>query len=243
MFLIMIKKIIKYALSKKNLEIRRKYNGFCLNDNISWIINKNVKTILDIGANDGQFALFARKMFSDSVIFSFEPLLTCFTKVLEISNNDKNMVALNFALGENNETVEMFHDKFSPSSSLLKMTNEHIQNFPYTGNQIKELVKLRKLDTLDEVKDVEREVLMKIDVQGYELNVLKGATNFINQYLPLIVLEISFADLYENEPAFEEIYDFMRALDYRFTGTLDQLYSPDDGAILQADVIFEKNNR
>lgn len=236
----MLKKIFLNYLGKKGLEIRRRYNGFCLNDNLEWLRKKSIKSVMDVGANDGQFALFARKLFPDSKIFSFEPLKSCYDKVLKISSGDENIKAFNFALGDADEEIEMFHDDFSPSSSLLKMGKEHMDNFPYTGKQTNEKVIVRRLDGLDDFKRVDKEVLMKIDVQGFELNVVRGAVDFINSHSPFIILEVSFADLYVNEPAFDELYSFMRSLGYSFCGVLDQLYSPKDGKVLQADVMFEK---
>ncbi|MDD5363151.1 MAG: FkbM family methyltransferase [Ignavibacteria bacterium] len=235
-----MKKTIYWLLGKYGLELRKKYNGFSINNKLDWFAHKDFKTILDVGANDGQFALFIMKLFPNSKIFSFEPLTSCYKNILDLSKNEKRIIAFNCALGEKNESTEIYHNEFSPSSSLLKMGKEHIKNFPYTEAQKKETVSVRMLDSIEELSGVGGEVLMKVDVQGYELNVIKGGKEFIRKYSPYIILEVSFADLYENEPPFDELYGTMKELGYCFKGVLDQMYSTLDGKILQADVLFEK---
>lgn len=235
----MLKRIFVNYLNRKGLEIKRKYNGFSLNSELNWLTQKRIRTVLDIGANEGQFAAFVRGLIPDAKIFSFEPIASCYDKLIENTKSDKNLIPFNLALGEKNQDAEMFKNDFSPSSSLLKIGLEHVNNFPFTGRQTKETVRLAMLDSIKELDDARSEVLMKVDVQGYEMNVIKGGVGFISKFKPVIVLEVSFANLYENEPPFDELYNFMQGLNYSFKGVLDQMYSPIDGKILQADVIFE----
>ncbi len=71
------------------------------------------------------------------------------------------------------------------------------------------------------------------------MNVIKGRVGFIPRFKPLFALEVSFANFHENELSFDELYRLMHRLNYSFKRALDKMYSPIDGKILQADVIFE----
>src|SRR3989344_5274365 len=84
-----------------------------------WIFLKslNINTILDIGANIGQFAIEARTKSPDSQIYSFEPLKECFKKLEKKFEKDKKFKAFNYALGNNTIITEMHKSAYSPSSS------------------------------------------------------------------------------------------------------------------------------
>ena len=78
---------------------------------------------------------------------------------------------------------------------------------------------------------------MKIDVQGYDFEVLKGAAGLLPQ-VDFVIVEIGVQLLYEQQASFEEIYDYMRSLGFVYAGDFDQLVSPKDGKILQIDALF-----
>jgi FkbM family methyltransferase len=235
-----MKKLVNKILRKLNYEIKPLHNGFSINNNLQWFKNYNFDTIFDIGANEGQFALFTQKIFPFANIFSFEPLSDCFRKIEEISFINKKIKSFNYGLGEKDEELEIFRNNFSPSSSLLKMNSLHYEIFPYTKNHTKEKIIIKKIDSVFKDFEIGKKILMKIDVQGYEVNVLNGAIDFINKYYPLIIIETSYVELYDKEPLFDEIYKKMNMLNYKFIGILDQLYDPNDGKILQGDAMFEK---
>jgi len=236
----MLKKVISKTLKKLNYEIKPLHNGFSINNNLKWLKDYSFDTILDIGANEGQFALFIHNIFQDANVLSFEPITDCYKKIVENNKNNSKIKPFNYALGYLDEEMEIYKNEFSPSSSLLKMNSIHIKNFPYTKNQTKEKIKIRRLDNIFKDFEIGKNVLMKIDVQGYEINVLKGAINFINIFSPLLIIETSFVELYEKEPLFNGIYEKLIPLNYKFIGILDQLYSPIDGRVLQGDAVFER---
>jgi hypothetical protein len=80
-------------------------------------------------------------------------------------------------------------------------------------------------------------LLIKIDVQGFEKSVLSGAKNLISD-ATLIIVETSFRVLYEGQALFAEIYQMLVEAGFVYIGSQDQLYSPLDGSILQQDAIF-----
>lgn len=231
--------IVNRFLRKFGLEIKRTLSGFSLNNNLLWLQSYDFGSILDIGANNGQYASFINKLFPRANIFSFEPLNSCYEKLKLL--NIPNLQVFNFALGETNGPIEMNVNEFTASSSILEMTSKHIDNFPFTRNMKKKMIEIRRLDDLYGKLNLVGNVLVKIDVQGFEDKVISGGIEFFKNVPLLVIIETSFKELYKNEPDFMKIYEIMKELDYKFIGIMDQLYSPSTGEILQGDAIFQKN--
>ena len=94
----------------------------------------NIKTILDIGANIGQFAREIREVLPKAQIYSFEPLKEAFGTLEGNFYKDPKFKAFNYALGDKEEEVEMHKSAYTPSSSILKMAEVHKTLFPHTKN-------------------------------------------------------------------------------------------------------------
>jgi len=202
-----------------------------------WLTSLGVRTVFDVGAHAGEFAAMIHKILPDAAIISFEPLAQPFEQLQRNMASVPNFRAFNCALGAETSTQEIYHNEFSPSSSLLAMAPLHKQSFPFTKLATGERIKVRRLD--DVAKDVttEEEILIKIDVQGYEDKVLLGGKDLIGRSR-LLIIEVSFKTLYEGQPLFDHIYDQLRRKGFKYMGNFDQLLSPLDGSVLQADAIF-----
>ena len=95
---------------------------------------------------------------------------------------------------------------------------------------------------MDEIfKDIELEddILLKIDVQGYENKVLKGAENILS-LVKVVIVETSFRELYEGQVLFADIYQLLSKQGFIYSGSLEELKSPRDGIPLQQDSLFIK---
>lgn len=206
-----------------------------------WLQQFGVETILDVGANVGKFALMMNKILDNKNIYCFEPLKDCFEQLVNNTKHIDSIQCFNIGLGRNNKTVTIYHNEFSPSSSLLEMSTLHKQAFPYTKNSVEEEVKIASLDEMQDELELKKKVLLKIDVQGYELEVLKGANDLIN-HVDLIIVETSFAELYKNQPLYDDIYQYLVAKSFRYIGNFGQFTNPETGEILQGDSIFLKGN-
>lgn len=237
-----LKTFVNKILNKFGYQIKKKDNGFTFNPNLNWLKEYNIKTIFDIGANEGQFAVFANSVLPDSIIFSYEPISECYNELVKLQKKIPKLHPFNFALGNVNDNLEFYKNEFSPSSSLLTMSDEHVKNFPLTGNQQVEMINVKRLDDISNSLHFKENILVKIDVQGYELNVITGGEMFFTHKPLIVIIESSFVQLYENEPSFDDIYKKMLSLGYVYRGNLNQLYSPIDGSVLQGDAIFMKNN-
>ena len=208
-------------------------------DELKWIQKKNIKTIIDIGANQGQFSEKMRILFPESKIISFEPLKEAYQILKKNFINDKNYEVYNIALGNNKGVVEIEKNEYSPSSSLLEMNLAHKNNFDFAINTEKVEINIDLLDNIIKPSDIERPSLMKIDVQGYEDQVINGSTNTLKN-IDIIICEMSYLELYKNQILFDKLYETFISLGFSYHGNLEQLHSPIDNEILQGDAIFIK---
>jgi FkbM family methyltransferase len=205
-----------------------------------WLLDAGIRTILDIGANTGQFARLAHEVFPGVSIYSFEPLPDCFEALKRALPAGADFHPVNCALGREEGTLEFRRALHTPSSSFLKMTKLHEEAFPQsTGGQAERplSVAVRTLDGVAAELTLRDNILLKIDVQGYEANVLAGGGETVRRAVA-VIMETSFRRLYEGQPLFDEIYETMRGLGFEFQGNLEQMINPADGRVVQADSIF-----
>ena len=204
-----------------------------------WLRALDFDVVLDVGANTGQFAQVAHYVFPRARVFSFEPLPDCRQ---QISNRMKNVPGFHLfpaAVGNEDGTITIHQSASSPSSSILAMTEEHTTAFPWSEGGTDLEVPIHKLDHFLPELDLRGKVLLKIDVQGFGLEVLRGATATLPQ-VDTILIEASFVRLYAGEASFDEIYAFLTNLGFEFTGLLDQLEHPETRQNLQGDAIFRR---
>ncbi len=225
------------ALKRKGI----KYEHF-RDLNKKWITDLGIKTVLDVGANVGDFAKLAREVFPDAAIYSFEPLPDCFAQLRSSLPGDTNFFPIETGVGSRDETLDFFRSFHSPSSSFLKMEEFHKEAFPYTNEgQAAEPLKIsvKTLDGLLSGKELEKNILVKIDVQGFEIQAIEGAEQILDA-ARIVILEMSFAHLYQGQPLFHDVYENMYERGYRFRGSVAQMLHPETGEIVQTDAIFVK---
>lgn len=205
-----------------------------------WLHSYQFDTILDVGANVGRFAVTADAVFPAATIYAFEPLPACYDKTAAVIETIGKGKAFNFGLGVRTETAAMNQNEFSPSSSFLPMNRTHLDAFPFTAKQKQTLVQVKRLDDVAEELCLGSCILIKIDVQGYERDVIAGGKDTIAK-AKVILIELSYEELYSGQPLFGEVYDALRALGFRFVGTMAQMPHPKDGRLLDADCLFVKD--
>jgi FkbM family methyltransferase len=202
-----------------------------------WLSRLNINTIVDIGAHEGEFAMKANSILPKARIISFEPLADAFRRLTFNMRTVPNFKAFNCALGDRNSTMKIHRNEFTASSSLLRMVDLHREAFPFTINETIETVEVKRLDDVLQGLYLEDYILIKIDVQGYEDRVILGGENVISR-AKLLVVETSFQTLYETQPLFDAVYGMLRQRGFAYIGNWDQLISPADGSVLQADAMF-----
>lgn len=208
-----------------------------------WLKEYNISTVIDVGANEGQFALDIRQYLPEAIIYSLEPLKDCFKILKSRFKGDEKFFGFCVALGDKNENMDIYRSEFSPSSSILEMADIHKDAFPYTKGLMKEKISVETLDNFIENNNIELvdNVLLKLDVQGYEDKVLKGSEKTLGR-IKVILTEVSFVELYKRQVLFEDIYTSLKSNGFKFYGCNNLLSSPKNGFPLQADAIFIKSD-
>lgn len=131
----------------------------------------------------------------------------------------------------------MHRNDYSQSSSLLPMAELHKRAFPETRHSTPETVQVKRLDDVVADLRIERPALLKIDVQGFEAKVIAGATETL-KLADVIIVETGVEALYEGQALFDDVYRMLYDRGFRYRGNHNQLLSPDDGRVLQADAFF-----
>lgn len=206
-----------------------------------WLKDYSINTVFDVGANEGQFALDIRQYLPAATIYLFEPLKDCFEVLTKRFKGDDKFFGFCVALGDKNENTYIYRNEFSPSSSIQEMADIHKDAFPFTKGVIKEEVSVETLDNLIDKNNIELkdQVLLKLDVQGYEEKVLKGSEKTLEK-VKIILTEVSFVELYKGQVLFEDLNNFIKSKGFNFYGCSNLLLNPKNGFPLQADAIFIK---
>lgn len=171
------------------------------------LIKDNLEICLDIGANVGTYSKLLMDI-TQSSVFSFEPLDDAFKDLEKLAADDlyKNRLKIyNIGIGEKNaqESIYYSNDK-SQLASFLADSNK--LSFVSGKNKFKKIVELKKLDDFNDVENVD---LIKIDTEGYEMQVLKGGKNFILKTRPkFIQIEFNWHQLFTNN----NLIDFSKEL-------------------------------
>ncbi|AYQ30768.1 FkbM family methyltransferase [Runella sp. SP2] len=197
----------------------------------------DIKTLVDVGANIGQFSYSFHHFFPSSNIHSFEPTSVCYNKLVKNCSKISNMKTYNYALGSRDEKLAFFQNEHTHASSALKVSDYQINSSPTTRKYKSVEVVCHKLDTL-ELNPTSSPLLLKLDVQGFEKEVLHGAEVFLNQ-VDYILLETSFIPMYDNEPLFEEINSLLKSKNFKLLAPIGFLKDK-DGVLSQLDLLFVK---
>lgn len=196
----------------------------------------SAETLIDIGANKGQFSLAYRYMNDEAMILAFEPLSSASARYLSIFGHDKNAILHKIALSTKKAQAEFFVTDRQDSSSLFRPGEGELQAFGVRGEKTIEV----PVDRLDSVVDFEKlahPIAMKIDVQGAELEVLKGCD--VLDQIDFIYVELSFVSLYDGQPLYYEVADYLHHNGFVLSGVFNQVSTEHFGPT-QADFLFKR---
>jgi FkbM family methyltransferase len=195
-------------------------------------------TLIDVGANVGQFSLAFREMHRAAQIHAFEPLEFAARVYREVFIGDQRTNLFQVALGSTPGNTKINVSARPDSSSILPISAIQAVNFPGTEHShVQDITVVRLSDTL--VNQILcGPVFMKIDVQGFELEALKGAEAVLPQ-IDSIYCECSFAELYSGQPAAAEVIAYLAERDFGLVGVYNNAYDKKKASI-QADFLFRR---
>lgn len=229
-----VKKIIKkiiHFLGYDLIKISRDYNR-----NFLGLNTLPIKTIIDIGANRGQFAKKAIKAFPNACIYCFEPGERAFIDLKKWADSQKGRVLVfKTALGDKEADLNFYeYPDNDEGSSFLHIINPVVQ-VPTLIHQA----------TLDDFIDkahicLEPEILVKIDTQGYDDRVIAGARQTLSKTLACIT-EVIFDKEYYGQAGFKRIFSLLDNLGFEFSGIKEQ-HLDKNGRPGWADALFIKRD-
>ena len=174
----------------------------------------SVGLVLDVGANVGQYGTRLREGGYSGKIVSFEPLSEAYGELQKLTEKDTLWECRHMALGDADGSAEIHVMSSNASSSLLPLGASHQQAYPDLHAVRNETIVIKRLDTLaPELMDSRTPVYLKMDVQGYERTVLEGAQDALKR-VPAIECELSLAPLYDGQPLFLEMLNYLDALGF-----------------------------
>ena len=173
-------------------------------------------TVFDVGGNIGQSIEKYQQIFPDCTVYSFEPHPDTFTTLQERHGAQDGVHCRQIALGSNPGTASFYATNCAEASSLLP-PEEFVRERSVKRNYDYALLEVA-VDTLDNVAErleVSTIDILKIDVQGAELDVLRGAESYLRGHkINIIYPEVLFAENYSGQSDLNEIWTYLKQYGY-----------------------------
>jgi FkbM family methyltransferase len=200
----------------------------------------DIGTVLDVGANRGDYGWFLRELGYRGEIVSFEPLPDAFHQLSKRAAADGKWKAVPIGLGDQDQELAIHVAANSQSSSFLPMLKAHEIAAPESRYQGTVRARIRRLDhAFRDYCQAGRPVFLKIDTQGFERKVLEGAAGILDA-VPLVQLECSLVQLYEGGDVIEDLVGWVRTLGYDPIDLQPAFFHKDEGRLMQIDMLFER---
>ena len=224
--------------------LRRKLRGVHLDEDVMGLAARpyvsagNVRTVLDVGANEGQFARTALQAFPAATIFCFEPLPAAQAALRALADGHPGRLQVEpFALGDSDGHVDFNVTAFSPSSSILPIEPGGAVPIELAATT---RVPIRRLSDWASSRTLTPDIVMKLDVQGYEGNVLRGGIDILRQ-TRIVIAETTFTPLYKGQTSLGELCAIMEPLGFHYREAFGVVRDAASGEPLWQDSVFVAN--
>ena len=194
-------------------------------------------TVFDVGTSRGQFALFALWRFRKARLICFEPLPEAAAAASHVLPSERVEVH-SLALGSYPGDMTLHVSARDDSSSLLPIGPGQVAVFPGTHEERELTVPVDVLENYLTADVVRTPCLLKIDVQGGELDVLRGAGSALD-LVDEVLVELSFVELYSGQPLAEEVVSYLGDRDLRLVDISEVAKGP-TGEPVQAEFLFRR---
>jgi len=201
-----------------------------------YVLGPELATVIDIGANRGQFSLAVRRWAPKAMVIAFEPLSGPAARFQKVFQGDPNVRFHQSAIGPETGTATMHVAAADDSSSLLPISNLQQHLFPGTGEVRTEKIQVGRLADFISAEDIQAPALLKLDVQGFELEALRGCEDLLERF-SYVYAECSFVELYTGQALAHEVIEWLRERDFVLKGVYNMSYDKSGGTV-QGDFLF-----
>lgn len=206
-----------------------------------YICQHRITFVVDVGAHEGEYASSLRRNGYFDPIISFEPGRAAFEALRAAADTDKTWHTHRLAIGAHDGEAILHIGDDDGSSSLFHASQDLNMLSPLSIQHRDERVDIARLDTVLGPLDIGNSVLLKMDVQGAELEVLAGAVETLPQ-VSLVECELSVSRLYDNQPVLEDVVSAMRDRGFELVGLQPGFRDATSGAYLQFDGMFRRKS-
>jgi FkbM family methyltransferase len=197
------------------------------------------EVVLDVGANSGQYGKEVRARGFRGRIISFEPLPDAFAILRETARRDPLWEVRQLGLGATDGSGMLNVAGNSVSSSFLPMTRRHMEAAPMSSYTHAIEARVARLDSLESEVLSSPRTHLKLDVQGYEMEVLGGSVSSLSK-VATVEVEVAFEPLYEGQPSMAEILRYLDEHGFQLVWLERSLLEPRTGFALQGDALFRR---
>jgi FkbM family methyltransferase len=205
------------------------------------VLSRDLRTVVDIGANRGQFALAARVWSPDAKVVSFEPLGAPANIFRRVFSGDDRVILHQAAIGPLSAKQHMHVSARDDSSSLYPISQKQTAMFPGTGEIATAEVSVAPLDAFLNDADLHGPAMLKLDVQGFEYEALTGCESLLRRF-DWIYCECSYVEFYSGQKLAGEVVDWLAERGFRLAGLHNSAHDP-SGRAVQADFLFCREGR
>lgn len=200
-----------------------------------------VRTIVDGGAYVGSTAVRFSELFPGAVVYAFEPQASTYPQLEATCREHPRITPLPYALGRRSTSGRLQLGALPYTSSVLRRPTGAKRYYPVeaelVGSQAVEIVSLDDWARASKIAELD---VLKLDIQGYELEALIGAAEQLRDAVKIVYTEVQFVPLYEGACQFHELATFLDEHDFAIYNLYD-LHTAEDGQLIYADAVFIRN--
>jgi FkbM family methyltransferase len=238
-----MKRFVREALQRLGVDVRltRSYHVDAFGDQVRLLNDRPVETICDVGAYNGSSAARYRKLFPAARVYAFEPFEASYNELAAVAARSGGMILpFRAAVGAEAGTANLHVNQSAQTNSIL--ANDPIQTKIFDIPEMRPVtqapVDVVTLDGFCDERRIERIDLLKMDIQGFELQALRGGQRLLERRaIHLIFCEVNFAPLYHGQAFYHDVAAYLAGFGYELYG-LYSMYRVHTGALGWADAIF-----
>lgn len=192
--------------------------------------------MFDVGGHTGETAMALALEFPKAVIHSFEPVKLIFNHLKRNCRKYSNVICHHSALGSKAETRTIALRSVDVHCGMNQMNRLADENTPST---LQESITILRLDDVCRQFSVGQIAFLKIDVEGFELEVLRGASEMLKRRkIRSIIAEVTFSKNDEQHGQFDDVRAMLEPFEFIFAGFYDPTYRPESGHLLFTNALF-----